>query len=960
MNILKNFINPPQQYRSTPYWVWNECMSTERITEQLEQFAAHGCGGVVIHSRVGLVTEYLSAEWFELWNYAQQECKRLELSCNIFDEHHYPPPMAAGLTPATVDKPYQYIRLSDKPAAHETSLSTQPEIVLGSSPKLQWYGVQKAPDTLDPAIVDEFLSNTYDAYQTHCGHGYGNTVQFSYNDEAGVRGGPGTPKKTLSYSNIIEDAVHSAFGFSLRERLSDLFYDSETATHTRFAYYRCLQKLLKNNFFSRLKEHCEQSGIIFTGHLWEHRWPEPFDTPNCMDAYEAFHWPGVDILGDQFRLGDDAHNAIFFLTLREMASAAAQLGSEKCSCELAGAVGYETGIEQLKHLADFALCHGVTHVVEHLSFQSILGFRKYDFPQTLSDHASWWGDYKDLADHMARLNVCVQTGQRLARTLVLHPTTTGWIQATPHDTAPLETLRQQHADFLLRLHFAHIDYDLGDELLMEKHASLEGASLRIGEMVYEYILIPTHMEHCLSSTLTLLQTFATAGGKILRLGLGPQLIDGQINNAVANIPCAVFTDEQTLIANLQKNCPPLITQEDAFPLPTAISQQTRICEDGSLLHILFNISQESCSFNLNSSHGYCSILNTQDGHRQDAPTTIHMAAGDVLILHEDPSRSQQRKEPVTATTLLPQHWHIERLDNNVLMIDYCDLHINNEWHHTISVMKACELCWQAQGYNGNPWRTIQYKRTIIDATFPDDSGFTARYHFHIDEDNDQVQQSDLSLALERPWLYTIFVNNILCDFTNAPSYLDPGIRRISIAKHLQQGKNTVELRCARFHPLAEIDRIYILGDFSCDAAERGFIIRATRTLSSGNLTEQGLPFYNGIITRRTTFTLTEPTTHIGLRIPSIGFGSTRIYIDGKDYGLQDLSSAEMQIFGPWDTRPHTIEARSCTTPRNLLGPHFWQIKTPPYQRLTGFYSWYYFYPDTMPAGAEYELLPLHV
>ena len=67
--IEKNFQNPPAQYRPAPFWIWHEKVTRNKIKEQLTDFKDKGIGGVFVHPRYGLVTEYLSEEWFSLFDY---------------------------------------------------------------------------------------------------------------------------------------------------------------------------------------------------------------------------------------------------------------------------------------------------------------------------------------------------------------------------------------------------------------------------------------------------------------------------------------------------------------------------------------------------------------------------------------------------------------------------------------------------------------------------------------------------------------------------------------------------------------------------------------------------------------------------------------------------------------------------------------------------------------------------
>ena len=100
--ILKTFADPPAEYRSAPLWVWNDRMTKDEIDEQLADFKAQGIGGVFIHPRPGLITPYLSDEWFSLCAYAVETGKALGLKVWIYDENSYPSGFAGGHVPAAM------------------------------------------------------------------------------------------------------------------------------------------------------------------------------------------------------------------------------------------------------------------------------------------------------------------------------------------------------------------------------------------------------------------------------------------------------------------------------------------------------------------------------------------------------------------------------------------------------------------------------------------------------------------------------------------------------------------------------------------------------------------------------------------------------------------------------------------------------------------------------------------
>jgi len=69
------FADPPSEYRSAPLWDWNEQISREGIDHHMKEFKKAGIGGVFVHPRPGLLTEYLSDEWFDLFDYTVQKGK---------------------------------------------------------------------------------------------------------------------------------------------------------------------------------------------------------------------------------------------------------------------------------------------------------------------------------------------------------------------------------------------------------------------------------------------------------------------------------------------------------------------------------------------------------------------------------------------------------------------------------------------------------------------------------------------------------------------------------------------------------------------------------------------------------------------------------------------------------------------------------------------------------------------
>ena len=83
---------------------------------------------------------------------------------------------------------------------------------------------------------------------------------------------------------------------------------------------------------------CEKNGIAFTGHYWDHEWPNCTGVPDNMGMSAWQHMPGIDCLMNQYR--EDTHaqfgNVRF---VKEVQSLCNQLGRERYLCEVYGAGG---------------------------------------------------------------------------------------------------------------------------------------------------------------------------------------------------------------------------------------------------------------------------------------------------------------------------------------------------------------------------------------------------------------------------------------------------------------------------------------------------------------------------------------------------------------------------------------------------------------------------------------------
>ena len=115
--LYQRFQSPSNAYRGKPFWSWNGKLDKDELIRQIHVIQEMGFGGHFMHSRTGLVTEYLGEEWFDLINACADESERLGLEAWLYDEDRWPSGTAGGMV--TSEKKYRlkFLRCKAVPAA---------------------------------------------------------------------------------------------------------------------------------------------------------------------------------------------------------------------------------------------------------------------------------------------------------------------------------------------------------------------------------------------------------------------------------------------------------------------------------------------------------------------------------------------------------------------------------------------------------------------------------------------------------------------------------------------------------------------------------------------------------------------------------------------------------------------------------------------------------------------------
>ena len=85
-----------KKYRPIPFWSWNEKLDTKETKRQVGVMDDAGIGGFFMHARGGLLTEYMSDEWFDNVKAAIDEAHARGMHPWAYDENGWPSGFADG------------------------------------------------------------------------------------------------------------------------------------------------------------------------------------------------------------------------------------------------------------------------------------------------------------------------------------------------------------------------------------------------------------------------------------------------------------------------------------------------------------------------------------------------------------------------------------------------------------------------------------------------------------------------------------------------------------------------------------------------------------------------------------------------------------------------------------------------------------------------------------------------
>jgi hypothetical protein len=961
------FVHPPSEYRGAPFWAWNAKLEIPVLLEQMENLRRMGFGGVHTHPRTGLDTPYLSEAFMDCIRACLAKAEADGMRLYLYDEDRWPSGFAGGLVSREerfrgrhiLFTPVSYkengIPNGDRPsyvkavrtangrllAAYDIVLNRdgtlesyrtvgEDETVRGkkwyayleSDLPHSWYNNQTYIDTLNPEAVKRFLELTHELYKKAVGSSFGKTIPSIFTDEPMY-----TYKFCLAFPDSLEDAVipwtenfaasyQEEYGEDILARLPEIFWELPGGLSTaRYRYHNHATDLFVRAFADTYGEWCDRNSILLTGHLMR----EPtLKSQNgavgeAMRSYRAFGLPGVDMLANKYE----------YTTVKQAQSASCQYGREGVLSELYGITSWSFDFRDHKLQGDWQAALGVTLRVPHLSFYSMAGEAKRDYPASINYQSPWFKEYPLVEDHFARVNTALTRGKPLISTAVIHPIESFWLRYGPSSqTGPeQERLDRHFADVTQWLLFGAIDFHYISEALLPSQCGRAANPLKVGAMAYDTVIVPA-CETLRSTTVERLKVFRQKGGSLIFMGHIPGLVDAAPSGSVLELAqksiCIPF-EKVSLMRALEP------VRRVSFFLATGETASRYVHQlraDGDCCWLFIAQGKPPSGRDVAATEELKIVLkgsfaveeyNTLTGKIQAVP--VFIKDGQTILKHDfypqdslllrlvksqNPQPVAETRKPVQGEYVpMPSVVGVSFEEPNVLLLDRAEFALDGEpYAPAAELLQADNLLRERLGL---PMRQGSIAQPWLVAAKP--ASHRVRLRFVVES---AVELDSVMLAGEGLSVSDVVWNGGKAGAVRPGYYVDRSIEKLALGK-LKKGANSLEVSFP-FGERTNVEWYYILGDFGvCLKGKTAVISGAVHELAFGDICPQGLPFYGGNLSYHIPLPKEFAGRLVSLRVPHYRGPLLGVYAAGKRQGTIAFAPYTINFRVPEQGNSETVD-----------------------------------------------------
>jgi hypothetical protein len=348
-----------------------------------------------------------------------------------------------------------------------------------------------------------------------------------------------------------------------------------------------------------------------------------------------------------------------------------------------------------------------------------------------------------------------------------------------------------------------------------------------------------------------------------------------------------------------------------------------------------------------------SYSSVRDG--ENINLTIDLPPAGSLLLYIHNADQEALPSPLlqknTETLASESPAKITRENDNAIAIEFCDLLLGDELTEDLHTYYAADKVYKKYGFNnGNPWNTsVQFRtRTVDRDTFGTNTGFTATYHFTV---KNSFDFTSFNAVVERPDLWSVMVNGTLVKPEAGKWWLDREFGVFKIGNLVKPGDNTVTLKASPMKVNAEIEPVYITGDFSVKPAEKGWTIEpVVKSLTTGSWKDQGMPYYSWGVTYSKDYSVDKSDGQYLVRLGNWNGTVAEVKVNDQPSGIVAFPPYQIDVTDNIKPGTNKVEVKVIGSLKNLLGPHF----NNPAPGLVG--PWHFRNVKTYPAGKDYQMI----
>ncbi len=987
------FKNPTSEYRAAPFWAWNCELEEDELLRQAECLKEMGMGGFHIHTRSGMATKYLGDEYMRLVKSCVKKAKSENMLAWLYDEDRWPSGTAGGYvtkTPEYRERNLTFTTQKDENvlskseavksggayliAAYDIALNENGELLsyklLNEGERAKgiaryaycrvnppvlpgWHNGETYVDTLNPKAIQRFIEITHEAYKKAVGDEFGKTVPAIFTDEPQFVHKQALPFAAsnadvlLPWTPDFDETYEKAYGISIIKHLPELFWElpDGKVSRARYFYHDHICERFTQSFSDACGKWCADNNIYLTGHMMEETTlkRQTAAIGEAMRAYRSFGLPGVDMLCDLKE----------YDTVKQAQSAARQYGREGVTSELYGVTNWDFDFRGHKRQGDWQAAMGVTVRVPHLSWVSMKGSAKRDYPASFNYQSPWYKEYPYIENHFARLNTVLTRGKPCVRVGVIHPIESYWLHWGPSDNTS-ETRRQKDINFkniIDWLLFGTVDFDFISEACLPQLFKNTESGLSVGKMQYSVIVVP-ECETLRKSTADILNEFIRRGGKVIFMGEAPKYIDaepGDKANELYGRGEHIPFEETALLNALGAYRDIEIKNPSGEAEKQFLYQMRKDGEEYSLFIALARrIEDKYCSAVEQPSETvikirgeFCPLVfDTLTGEireinysAENGFTTLNYSfcENDSLLLRLEPAASSKRSEKAAERIRIGQKDFKHKLaykreEDNVCILDIAEYALDNgEMQPEEEILRIDERLrrkfdWPlADGQDVQPWAIEKEKIT---------HNVTLRFSFE-----SECELENTFFCAEE--LESLHINGEETALNDCGYFVDKAIRKYALPP-LRKGRNIIAAKVP-FGKRISLEACYLIGDFNvrAEGCEKT-LSKAADTIGFGDITKQGMPFYGGNITYSAKINVPEDCC-LEVNIGRYAGAMTKVLLDGKEAAkivfapynaeIKNVSKGEHTIeFVLFGNRYNTFGALHNCGSSLWYGPSYWYSK----------------------------------